>query len=37
MYRALYGDGGVWARPATMWDEPVINADGETVARFTKV
>lgn len=23
VYRALYGDSGVWVRPAGMWDEPV--------------
>ncbi|MBR3244456.1 MAG: DUF1653 domain-containing protein, partial [Parasporobacterium sp.] len=21
VYRALYGDGGLWARPADMWNE----------------
>lgn len=23
VYRALYGDGGLWVRPANMWNEPV--------------
>ena len=23
IYRALYGDGGLWARPAAMWNEIV--------------
>jgi len=22
VYRALYGDGGVWVRPAKMWNDP---------------
>ena len=34
VYRALYGDGGIWVRPASMWDEPVTR-DGVTVPRFT--
>ncbi len=34
VYKALYGDGGVWVRPASMWEETVIH-DGKTVARFT--
>lgn len=33
VYRALYGEGGVWVRPAEMWNERVL--DG-TVLRFTK-
>ena len=33
IYRALYGEGGIWARPAEMWNETV--ADG--VLRFTKL
>ena len=28
IYRALYGSGGLWVRPATMWVEPVETADG---------
>lgn len=23
VYRALYGDGGLWVRPASMWTETV--------------
>lgn len=23
VYRALYGEGGYWVRPAAMWTEPV--------------
>lgn len=33
IYRALYGDGGIWARPASMWFEPV-DVGGESVSRF---
>ena len=33
VYRALYGEHGIWVRPAEMWNEPVL--DG-TVRRFTK-
>lgn len=36
VYRALYGDGGVWVRPASMWNETVEHK-GETVRRFTLV
>ncbi len=32
VYRALYGEGGIWVRPAEMWNECV---SGETL-RFTK-
>ena len=35
VYRALYGDGGVWVRPAEMWNETVTR-DGKTYQRFTK-
>lgn len=34
VYRALYGDGGVWVRPASMWNEIVMH-DGAHVPRFT--
>lgn len=36
VYRALYGDGGIWIRPASMWNEEVIH-NGEKVKRFTKI
>ena len=26
-YRALYGDGSLWVRPATMWEELVERSD----------
>ena len=29
VYKALYGDGGVWVRPAEMWTE-TVERDGET-------
>ncbi len=32
IYRALYGDGGIWARPAQMWNETV---DDKGTKRFT--
>ena len=27
VYRALYGEGGLWVRPASMWHEPVERDD----------
>ena len=36
VYRALYDNGGLWVRPAAMWDE-VIERDGQTVRRFTYI
>ncbi|MBQ8862727.1 MAG: DUF1653 domain-containing protein [Clostridia bacterium] len=33
VYRALYGDGGVWVRPAKMWNETVAR-DGKVFPRF---
>ena len=34
VYRALYGEGGVWVRPASMWEETVA-VNGAEVRRFT--
>ena len=36
VYRALYGEGGVWVRPASMWNER-IERDGQTFLRFTYI
>ena len=36
VYRALYGNFGVWVRPASMWNETVVR-DGKTYFRFTKL
>ena len=33
VYKALYGDGGIWVRPAAMFCETVTR-DGKTVPRF---
>jgi hypothetical protein len=33
IYKALYGDGGTWVRPLSMW-ENLIEVDGKTVKRF---
>lgn len=33
VYKALYGDGGLWVRPAAMWNEE-ITRDGKTFKRF---
>lgn len=33
VYRALYGDGSVWVRPAAMWEEEV-ERDGKKFKRF---
>lgn len=27
VYRALYGEHGVWVRPAAMWEEPIHRPD----------
>ena len=34
VYRALYGEGGVWVRPAKMWNE-IVERDGQKYKRFT--
>jgi hypothetical protein len=36
VYRALYGEGGLWVRPASMWNE-TVERDGQTFRRFTLV
>ena len=33
VYRALYGEGGLWCRPADMWNE-TVNRNGKTYKRF---
>ena len=33
VYRALYGEHGLWTRPAAMWNEQIIR-DGQTYTRF---
>ncbi len=33
VYRALYGDFGVWVRPASMWNE-IVERDGKRSQRF---
>ena len=35
-YRALYGEGGLWVRPASMWNEQV-DRDGYSGPRFVPV
>ena len=34
VYRALYGEHGIWVRPAEMWNETV---DEKGPLRFTKI
>jgi hypothetical protein len=36
VYRALYGDHGVWLRPATMFEESIVR-NGQTLQRFTLI
>lgn len=33
VYRALYGEYGLWVRPASMWEE-LVEVAGEMVPRF---
>ena len=35
LYRALYGEHGLWVRPAAMFNEEVV-IDGVRQARFSK-
>ena len=34
VYQALYGERGIWVRPASMWEE-TVERDGKTFQRFT--
>jgi hypothetical protein len=36
VYKALYGEQGIWVRPASMWTEH-IDRDGYSGPRFAKV
>ena len=36
VYRALYGEGGLWVRPLAMWSEH-IERDGYSGPRFVRV
>ena len=36
VYRALYGEHGLWVRPAAMWNE-TIERDGKKFRRFQKI
>lgn len=36
VYRALYGEQGLWVRPAAMWDE-IVDKDGYHGPRFRYV
>lgn len=33
VYRALYGEEGLWVRPAAMWNE-TVERDGKSYRRF---
>lgn len=36
VYRALYGDQGLWVRPASMWSE-TVDRDGYHGPRFQRL
>ncbi|WP_214466834.1 DUF1653 domain-containing protein [Microbacterium flavescens] len=36
VYRALYGEQGLWVRPVEMWDE-LVERDGYRGPRFVRV
>ena len=36
VYRALYGDFGLWVRHVSMWNE-TVERDGKTFRRFTYI
>ena len=33
VYKALYGEFGIWVRPLSMWTE-TVERDGKTIPRF---
>lgn len=36
VYQALYGEQGIWVRPAVMWNE-IVERGGESFRRFTYI
>ncbi len=36
VYRALYGEFGLWVRPAAMWNE-IVERNGKAFHRFTYI
>jgi hypothetical protein len=36
VYRALYGEHGVWVRPSAMWNE-IVERDGQSYRRFSYI
>lgn len=36
VYRALYGEGDIWVRPACMWRE-TVERDGKVMPRFIRI
>ena len=36
VYRPLYGEGGLWVHPVSMWNE-LVTRDGKTQPRFVYI
>ena len=36
VYQALYGEGDIWVRPASMWLE-TVERDGKVMPRFARI
>ncbi len=36
VYRALYGEGDIWVRPLSMWND-IVARDGKSYRRFTPI
>ncbi len=36
VYQALYGEKGIWVRPASMWSE-MVERDGRVFKRFERI